>query len=300
MKQYQEVKEKMVVDGNGSNKWREKEMEGENNLRTLECLRGRLLAERVASKSAKDDADFMENKLMELEKQLSIETELRNRAQKKLKLLLKKMKSMNSVKSSSTTFSDHREPEKQNSDSQISKPVKFSTPSQEGISDGSITRVSKENSVCSLSDHDHQMTTTVSSSGSAGTAHSRKNSEDRSIKEEPRKIKDNEPREIQEEKQSETQEEEPSKNQDKKPRESMAEHMRQTSTDGKEVTSENNPDELIENSLALVPTTIWPTSTTNEPKINSGKVLDVLTALRHAKKQLQNSMGRKDVSICSR
>ncbi|KAI3968914.1 hypothetical protein MKW92_042756 [Papaver armeniacum] len=134
----------MVVDGNGStNKWREKETEGENNLRTLECLRGRLLAERVASKAAKDDAEFMENKLMELEKQLSTETELRNKAEKKLKLLMKKMKSMNIaslLKSSTSTSSDLGEPGKQNSDSQISKLVKCSM-SQEGISDSSTTRL---------------------------------------------------------------------------------------------------------------------------------------------------------------
>ncbi|KAI3874483.1 hypothetical protein MKX03_004813 [Papaver bracteatum] len=180
----------MVVDGNGTNKWREKEMEGENNLRTLECLRGRLLAERVASKEAKDDAEFMRNKLMELEKQLSTETELRNKAEKKLKLLMKKMKYMNIaslVKSSTSTSLDLGEPGKQNSDSQISKLLKCST-SQEGISDGSTTRVSRENSVGTLSDHDHQMTTTGSSSGSVGTAHSCKISDDRFFKEEPRKI----------------------------------------------------------------------------------------------------------------
>ncbi|XP_026427756.1 uncharacterized protein LOC113323638 [Papaver somniferum] len=175
----------MVVDGNGTNKWREKEMEGENNLRTLECFRGRLLAERVASKAAKDDAEFMENKLMELEKQLSTETELRNKAEKKLKLLMKKMKSASLVKSSTSTSSDLGEPEKQNSDLQISKLVQCST-SQEGISDSSITRVSRENSVCTLSNHDHQMTTTVSSSGSVGTAHSCENSDDRFFKDKPR------------------------------------------------------------------------------------------------------------------
>ncbi|KAI3939257.1 hypothetical protein MKX01_002125 [Papaver californicum] len=290
--------------------FREKEMEAENNLRTLECLRGRLLAERLASKSAKDDAEFMEHKLTELEKQLSIDTELRNKAEKKLKLLVRKMKSMNiasPVKSSYTTSSGLREPDKQNSDSQISKPVKCST-SQDEISDSSTTNVRKENSVCSLSDHDHHMTTTVSSSGSVCTAHSRKNSGDHSFKEELRKIKDDEPREIQQEKQSEIQEEEPSKNQEEEPceiqderhRESMAEHMRQTSTDEKEGSRNNSDsDEFIDNSLALVPATFCSTSTTNEPKINSRKVLDILSALRHAKKQLQNSMGRKD-GICSR
>ncbi|XP_026443704.1 uncharacterized protein LOC113343800 [Papaver somniferum] len=142
------------------------------------------------------------------------------------------------------------------------------------------------------------MTTTASSSGFVGTAHSCKNSDDRFSKEEPRKFKDDEPREFQEERQNNIQQEEPCEIQDERHRESMADHMRQTSIDEKEA-SENNPDEFVTNSLALVPATIWPTSTTNEPKINSGKVLDVLTALGHAKKQLENSMGRKDV-ICSR
>lgn len=33
--------------------------EGDNGIRTVECLRGRLLAERVASKAAKEEADLM-------------------------------------------------------------------------------------------------------------------------------------------------------------------------------------------------------------------------------------------------
>ena len=41
----------------------EKKMEEDDRLRTLECLRGRLLAERVASRTAKEDAEFMSNKV---------------------------------------------------------------------------------------------------------------------------------------------------------------------------------------------------------------------------------------------
>lgn len=38
-------------------------MERDEGLRTLECLRGRLLAERQASKTAKEDAELMGNKV---------------------------------------------------------------------------------------------------------------------------------------------------------------------------------------------------------------------------------------------
>ncbi|GMI71354.1 hypothetical protein HRI_000804700 [Hibiscus trionum] len=69
-------------------------MESDEGLRTVECLKGRLLAERQASKTAKQDAELMGNKLMELEKELKEETKLRNKAEKRLKLLRKKLESL--------------------------------------------------------------------------------------------------------------------------------------------------------------------------------------------------------------
>lgn len=39
-------------------------MEVEKGLKTLECLRGRLLAERQASRSAKEEAELMGEKVM--------------------------------------------------------------------------------------------------------------------------------------------------------------------------------------------------------------------------------------------
>lgn len=38
-------------------------MEGEDSVRTVDCLRGRLLAERVASRNAKDEAEQLGNKV---------------------------------------------------------------------------------------------------------------------------------------------------------------------------------------------------------------------------------------------
>ncbi|XP_021620168.1 uncharacterized protein LOC110620665 isoform X2 [Manihot esculenta] len=71
-----------------------KKMEGEDSLRTLECLRGRLLAERQASRVAKEEAQLMGNKLIELESKLREETKLRHKAEKKLKFLKKKLESL--------------------------------------------------------------------------------------------------------------------------------------------------------------------------------------------------------------
>lgn len=70
------------------------EREEQNGIKTVECLRGRLLAERMASKTAMAEADHMAKKLAELEKQLEAELERRGRAEKKLKHALKKLESV--------------------------------------------------------------------------------------------------------------------------------------------------------------------------------------------------------------
>ncbi|XP_022143889.1 uncharacterized protein LOC111013694 isoform X1 [Momordica charantia] len=90
--------------------WSGKKMEGGEGLITLDCLRGRLLAERQASRSAKEEAEFMGKKMIELENQIRKETELRNKAEKRLKLLIKKLESLNiasiSVISENSTSSE--------------------------------------------------------------------------------------------------------------------------------------------------------------------------------------------------
>ncbi|CAN6301307.1 unnamed protein product [Urochloa humidicola] len=74
------------VDGGGG--------EGGGGMRTVECLRGRLLAERVASKAAKEEADQLAKRLDELEKQLADEVKVRNKAERKLRRAIKKLKSL--------------------------------------------------------------------------------------------------------------------------------------------------------------------------------------------------------------
>ncbi|XP_010037895.1 uncharacterized protein LOC104426515 isoform X2 [Eucalyptus grandis] len=69
---------------------------GDNSsLTLLECLRGRLLAERQASRAAKDDAEFMVQKLTELEEKLREEIRLRDKAEKRLKFLRGKLETAN-------------------------------------------------------------------------------------------------------------------------------------------------------------------------------------------------------------
>ncbi|XP_043722039.1 uncharacterized protein LOC122669352 [Telopea speciosissima] len=121
--------EKMQVYDNAEKKWREKSVEGDDGLRTAECLRGRLLAERTASRAAKEEAELMSNKLIELEKHIKAEIEAKNRAEKKLKFLTKKLKSLKLVPikdqlSSSETSSELKDPEEGKSDPEFAGSIK--------------------------------------------------------------------------------------------------------------------------------------------------------------------------------
>ncbi|XP_076889247.1 uncharacterized protein LOC143539950 [Bidens hawaiensis] len=70
-------------------------MEGDKGLSTVECLRGRLLAERAASKAANHESEQLSTKVVELEKLLILEIKSRNKAEKRLKFLMKKLESLN-------------------------------------------------------------------------------------------------------------------------------------------------------------------------------------------------------------
>ncbi|KAK3151267.1 hypothetical protein QOZ80_3AG0243770 [Eleusine coracana subsp. coracana] len=68
--------------------------EGGGGMKTVECLRGRLLAERVASKAAKEEADQLSKRLDELEKKLADEVKVRNKAERRLRKAIKKLESL--------------------------------------------------------------------------------------------------------------------------------------------------------------------------------------------------------------
>ncbi|EEE58821.1 hypothetical protein OsJ_10390 [Oryza sativa Japonica Group] len=123
---------------------------GGGGMRTVECLRGRLLAERVASKAAKEEADSLAKRLDELEKKLSDEVKIRNKAERRLRRAIKKLESLkildvelsdSSIGSlSSNSCSGHRAPE---TEADVNNP---------GSSAGSCTQVnsSQEGSWCSV------------------------------------------------------------------------------------------------------------------------------------------------------
>ncbi|AQL07549.1 uncharacterized protein LOC100274758 [Zea mays] len=67
---------------------------GGGGMRTVECLRGRLLAERVASKAAKEEADQLAKRLDELERKLADEVKVRNRAERRLRRAIRKLESL--------------------------------------------------------------------------------------------------------------------------------------------------------------------------------------------------------------
>ncbi|KAJ0704668.1 hypothetical protein HanPI659440_Chr14g0565151 [Helianthus annuus] len=95
----------MMTNDSLTSKWRDKIMEGAEGLRTVECLRGRLLAERAASKAANDESEQITKKLIELEKQLKMEIRSRNKAEKRLRFLMKKLDSLNISYVSSDKYS---------------------------------------------------------------------------------------------------------------------------------------------------------------------------------------------------
>ncbi|XP_047086654.1 uncharacterized protein LOC124698182 [Lolium rigidum] len=67
---------------------------GGGGMRTVECLRGRLQAERVASKAAKEEADQLASRLDELEKQLAEEVKIKNKAERRLRRAIKRLESL--------------------------------------------------------------------------------------------------------------------------------------------------------------------------------------------------------------
>ncbi|XP_023005738.1 uncharacterized protein LOC111498645 [Cucurbita maxima] len=98
-------------------KWSGNTMEGSEVLKTMECLRRRLLAERQASLLAKEEAELMGKRSTELEKKITEQNQMRTKAEKKLQLLKKKLESLdlsftmlNSEPSISSEICDEDEP----------------------------------------------------------------------------------------------------------------------------------------------------------------------------------------------
>ncbi|KAK8483712.1 hypothetical protein V6N13_149008 [Hibiscus sabdariffa] len=210
---------------------------------TVECLRGRLLAERQASKTAKQDAHLMESKLLELENKLKEETKLRNKAEKRLKLLKKKLESLK-------ILPDLEESERSSS--------------------------SESSAVSSLS--------SASSSGSKDPQESASMSPI-TVPEISENVKENAP-----DTKSDTKESSYEKFSSKSS--SSSSSLEPSTTEINTTNYEEDDEEYVDNSLALVPLEFPETKPAPEMHIVSKSVGEVLDSLRHARERIQSSMGR--------
>ncbi|XP_077253204.1 uncharacterized protein LOC143892463 isoform X2 [Tasmannia lanceolata] len=258
---------------------------------TVDCLRGRLLAERGASRAAKEEAKLMEEKVVELERELKREIGSKKRAEKKLKFVTKKLESL---KHSSTlgqlNLSETKgsiSSKEKKTDLHTAEPKKCKTERKMGeIKEELITEdFILDHSSTIAADSVHQMPSYKESSSSVDTAHYCKN-------EESSKFKDNlsseeflnySPR------QSSVHREELEHAQDQMGSGQAQDQMKSG--------QEQYQMEYVENPLALVSASIWTEPKACEQQSNNN-IHEVLVALRHAKEILQSSMGRR-ATICS-
>lgn len=269
-----------------------KEVEGDDGLKTLECLRGRLLAERAASKAANEEADKLGKKLIQLENKLKEEVKLRKRAEKRLKSLLKKLESMKIVYVVSDESSSQQSSSLEKSDlSSLSSSSTASSLTHPNKQKKKANSQSRSSSECELDEAAKKNGSTLSeilkhtdidstSSENQSFSSSEKINFDKTISEK-----------------SDDHSQCTQSNYDEK----LDDHSSKSSVEGKETDGENRQDcdeTGVDNSMALVavdnPATIQTTNTTTEPLIagNSG-VKDVLDTLRYVKEGLQSSMDRR-------
>lgn len=271
----------MTATGKEEKGWSESQkMEGRDSWRTLECLRGRLLAERQASKIAKEEAELMGNKLIELENKLREETKLWKKAEKKHKLLMKKLGSLeispalegseklsssdNSgfSSTSSTSNSGHKDPEESESKPRSIIPAL----SQDSKDNGSETTTSNQNA-CTVLDSIEE---------SSGTRDTQDSNSEHNLKDYPLDKSSHESMACSQD----------SKADDQSSSSVKASVEEMEANAGIESDNENYAD----NSLALVPMSLPASTKKSELKIVNRSVLEVLDALRHAREQIQSSM----------
>ncbi|XP_041026727.1 A-agglutinin anchorage subunit-like isoform X2 [Juglans microcarpa x Juglans regia] len=266
----------MVTGSSEDRKWSDKKMEEGDGSRTVESLRGRLLAERQASRVAEENAALLGKKLIELENQLKQETKLRYKAEKKLQVFMKKLESLNistiSVESerssssekgemsctSSTITSDSKNQEEDESKSQFTSP-EISEDLEHNASETTSTSTKNPSSPSTEKD-----------SGSLGTANSKSNS------------KLNDPSQHRFSYKLSTSSEDPN-----------TDNHSCSSLKSSIVDNESDQADKVDNSLALVAVSFPVTSKTVEVKPLNQSVREVLDALRHAREKLQSSMQRR-------
>ncbi|XWS66963.1 hypothetical protein CRYUN_Cryun05aG0245300 [Craigia yunnanensis] len=269
----------MIACNKKDSQWSEKKMEGDDGLRTVECLRGRLLAERQASKTAKEDAELMGNKLIELENKLKEETKLRNKAEKRLKLLRKKLESLKILpsleESEHSSSSEHCAVSGVSSSSSCTKdPEESASRSQNAVPE--ISKNVEENALdTNTSMKSLEISFSAENSNSPGTTKS--DTKDSS-------------NEIPSGKSS-------SSHEDPKIDDTSSSSLKAPTVEidmnGRNENYEDN--DYVDNSLALVPLKLPETKLAPEIKIVNKKIGEVLDTLRHARERIQSSVERRQM-----
>ncbi|KAH0720893.1 hypothetical protein KY284_005923 [Solanum tuberosum] len=229
-------------------------MEKEDGLRTVECLRGRLIAERVASKKAKEDAELMGNKLIELETKLKEESKSRNKAEKKLKYFIKKLESMNIC-----YISDESEHSSLFDKSEISSVTSTTTTSSSSKIISEQNSQFKDSMISDFQDSQEL----ISQENSINFDTNNKDDDDNNFKELE------------------------FSNSDANSSKSLVQEEGKLSEEDERDFQEDN----VNNSLALVPIDL-PQPKSIDPIVLDATVREVLDALRHAKEKLQTQMER--------
>ncbi|XP_072976066.1 uncharacterized protein [Typha angustifolia] len=253
---------------------------GDDGFKTVDCLRGRLLAERVASKAAKDEAEGMAKRLDELEKNLADEIKWRKRAERRLKHALRKLESLkvldgfgkldlpeSSAGSSSSQFLlGLRIVEENKAESLMVDSGQFGCFEEAKATSRSLDLTMVDAMRSSSSDGScHQLVSQDGSWYSVGTAQSHN-------KEEPHRDKAIEDCS----------------------QEEILDSVRQQSVCSSSPETIEEQTEHDENKLAIVPVSVQLNVEAHRPKINND-VQDVLLALRQVREQLRYSLQRSDI-----
>ncbi|XP_024189635.1 serine-rich adhesin for platelets [Rosa chinensis] len=272
----------MIATSKEDGKLSDRKMEGDEGMRTLECLRGRLLAERQASRVAKEDAESMAKKLIELQNRLKEETKLKNKAEKKLKFLKTKLESLKPssvpVESEQSSSSECSETSRRQSTSTSSSNNPEDNEPKPTVKDSNFSGTSSQNQVVksttSEKSHESDLFTEENSTAQSTSPASSSTS---SLEFPSPEYSGH-------------------KSEDSKSGDHIS-YSNQKSTMEK-IENENGNLDYVDNKLALVPVIMPATShtSTTDLKPVSASVREVLDVLRHIRENIQSSMEKRHVT----
>ncbi|KAI4300199.1 hypothetical protein L6164_033601 [Bauhinia variegata] len=317
-----ENKEMVTGSSMEDHKWSGKVMEANEGLNTVECLRGRLLAERQASRLAKEKEEYMGNKLIELESKLREEIKLREKYERKLKFLKKKLESFNITSISGESEQSYSSEKRENSCRSSTSSTTSRDPKENETKSHATSAAASENSTgyvseasvsilnhtspCIAKDSDSQVTDDSSYS-------SNPNSSSDDVKKDENRLSCSSSKSSAEVSDSQVTGDYISNlnpihfstenlfhNQNPSSKELNNDENRVSSFSSKSsvtvTDSEGDDGDFVDNSLAIVPMDLGSRKQANNPKPVNQSVIEVLDALRYARERLLGSTGTRKMT----